>query len=146
MIKILVVFLLLLFTIKICVSETIYPDMEVKNIISVYDGDTFCANLNNKESIIGEKILIRIDGIDTPEIRNSKDDIKELAVLARDYLFLKLTNAKIIKLKKVKRDKYFRIRATVIVDGNDISIELLALGLAKSYHGESKTSLWKEQN
>lgn len=101
--------------------------MKVKKIISVYDGDTFCVNLYGSESIISEKISIRIDA---PEIKNSNAKLKALAVKARKYIKYRLLNSKKIILKNTKRDKYFRIRATVLVNNKDISKELLERKLA----------------
>ena len=36
-----------------------------------YDGDTITFNLQNLHPIIGEKISVRVNGIDTPEIKGS---------------------------------------------------------------------------
>ena len=41
----------------------------IENIISVYDGDTFRADIRGLPDIIGKNIAIRILGIDTPEIK-----------------------------------------------------------------------------
>lgn len=46
-----------------------YGSMFVDEVISVYDGDTFRVNIKGYPDVIGENIAIRVNGIDTPEIR-----------------------------------------------------------------------------
>ena len=43
----------------------------IEKIISVYDGDTFRADIRGLPDIIGKNIAIRILGIDTPEIKEN---------------------------------------------------------------------------
>ena len=50
-----------------------------------------------------------MNGIDTPEIRGKCQYEKDLALKARDFVRVKLANAKEIKLTNLQRGKYFRI-------------------------------------
>ena len=115
-----------------------YGNVEVSKIISVYDGDTFRADIKYFPDIIGKNMGIRIYGIDTPEMRDKRKNIKALAVKARDYVRGRLLNASKVTLKNLRRGKYFRLVAEVWVDGKNISNELIANGLAKPYYGKKK--------
>ena len=68
-------------------------DYIVSEIISVYDGDTFRANINELPDIVGKNIAIRILGIDTPEIKGECEKEKTLAIKARDFARKALFNA-----------------------------------------------------
>lgn len=121
-------------------SET-YKDIPVGRINSVYDGDTFRANLGGGYSaLIGKNIPIRLSGVDTPEIKGKCKSEKSLAVKARDFVREKLEVAKKIRLSNVQRGKYFRIVATVKIDGYDLSEQLVKKGLAYRYYGGKKKS------
>lgn len=119
-----------------------YKTIKVEKIVSVYDGDTFKCDLKgNIPDLFGKSILVRINGVDTPEI---KGDIvnHELAIKAQEFTFKMLSNGKKIELRNPQRDKYFRILADVYIDNVKLSDELLKNGLAKEYHGESKEGIW----
>jgi endonuclease YncB( thermonuclease family) len=58
-------------------------------------------------------------------------------------LNLRLRQAKVISLKHVGRDKYFRLDAEVWADGENMSTVLLAEGLARPYDG-GKRKGWCE--
>lgn len=117
-----------------------YGDVIVKDVVSVYDGDTFKVNIKGYPPIIGEEIKIRIAGIDTPEKRGTTGYIKELAEKARKFTEHKLRHAKKIELKNMRRGKYFRILADVFVDGENLAKELIRVGLGKEYGGGTRPS------
>lgn len=116
-------------------SDQTYGDAEVKEVISVYDGDTFIVNIMGYPPIVGTRIPIRVAGVDTPEIRGTTGYTKELSEKARKFTSYKLLNAKKIVLKNLRRDKYFRILADVYVDGVNLAQELIRVGLGKNYDG-----------
>ena len=60
---------------------------------------------------------IRINGIDTPELRVKCNKDKQLARLAKQFAIEHLRAAKSILLNNIKRGKYFRLIADVYVDG-----------------------------
>lgn len=45
-----------------------YGNATVEEVTSIYDGDTFRCNIQVYPAIIGERMGIRIAGIDTPEM------------------------------------------------------------------------------
>ena len=121
-----------------------YEDVTIssKNVNSVYDGDTFKVNIPNYPKIIGKNIPIRINGIDTPEIRSRCKKEKKLAIQAKYILVKFLKSAKTIKLSNIQRGKYFRIVADVYVDDIDIAKVLINNKLAVPYFGKTKIKDW----
>ena len=135
-----VAILLLLFQFSYAGGKKTYGNVIVKDVIRVYDGDTFFINIKDYPPIIGENISIRINGIDTPEKRGTSGYVKELAEKARKFTEHKLMNAKTIELRNMRRDKYFRILADVYVDGVNLAKELIRVGLGKEYGGGTRPS------
>ena len=115
-----------------------YGTVTVSKVISVYDGDTFRVNIDSLPPIVGKNIAIRVNGVDTPEIRGKCQYEKNLALKARDFVRGKLANAKEIKLTNLQRGKYFRVVANVVVDGVSLEQELLDNELAYEYSGGKK--------
>ena len=120
-----------------------YGTVTVSKVISVYDGDTFRVNIDSLPPIVGKNIPIRVNGVDTPEIRGKCQYEKDLALEARDFVRAKLSNAKEIKLTNLQRGKYFRVVANVLVDGVSLEQELLDNELAYEYSGGKKLSWCK---
>ena len=121
-----------------------YGTVTVSKVIDVYDGDTFRVNIDSLPPIVGKNIAIRVNGVDTPEIRGKCQYEKNLALKARDFVRGKLANAKEIKLTNLQRGKYFRVVANVVVDGVSLEQELLDNKLAYRYDGGKKLS-WCRQ-
>lgn len=117
----------------------IYGDATVTKVISVYDGDTFFADIKGHPDISGKNIGIRIYGIDTPEIRGTSPKIKTLAFKAKEFVIKQLKEGKIIVLKNTRRGKYFRIVAEVWIDGISLGKELIKAKMAKPYFGGKRT-------
>ena len=100
-----------------------------------YDGDTMTVNIPGVHPLFGNEIGIRVRGIDTLEIRIKypfeKQKVKETKTLIEGIL----NRANEITLHDIEREKYFRIVASVIVDGQNLSDLLLAKKLAVPYDG-----------
>jgi len=114
-------------------------------LVRVYDGDTFYVTFPTWDPIVGEELGIRINGIDTPEMRTKSMREKYLAKQAKAYVEKRLTSGKYIELHNVKRGKYFRLVADVIVDGNDLAKDLIDFNLAVPYDGGTKTVDWSKR-
>jgi endonuclease YncB( thermonuclease family) len=119
-------------------AEKNYGMAKVARITSVYDGDTFRCHLSGYPPIIGNSIGIRVYGVDCPEMRDKRPEIKKKAKRAREYTYMRLMEAKEIKLVNIQRGKYFRIVAQVLIDGSDLGQELIKHGYAKPYFGGTK--------
>ena len=59
-------------------------DITPEQVVEVYDGDTFKIDLQGVHPLFGDKLSIRVKGIDTPEIRGTSEEVKALAVQARE--------------------------------------------------------------
>ena len=117
-----------------------------KNVTFVknYDGDTITVNIPYAPPIIGENISVRVFGIDTPEIKGACPKEKQLAKDTKNYVKHILSKASYIDLEDVKRDKYFRILATVKTSEGDLAELLLDKGYAVEYDGGTKSKNWCE--
>jgi micrococcal nuclease len=109
-----------------------------------YDGDTITFNLPGLHPIIGEEIPIRVNGIDTPEIKGKCEKEKYNAKQAKEMVADILKDAEQISLKNMERGKYFRIAADVIIDGENLADLLVEAGMAVRYDGGKKTYKWCE--
>ena len=119
-----------------------YGSIAISSIISVYDGDTFRANIPNYPPIVGENIGIRINGIDTPEIQGKCAKEISLAKDAQRLAEKTLRSAKVIELRNLQRGKYFRVVADVYADGVNVGDELVKESLAVVYDGGKKVKDW----
>lgn len=103
-----------------------------------YDGDTLTFFIPNVHPLLGEKISVRVRGVDTAERKGKHPCEKDRAFAAQELIGKTLEAAKRIDLVKVDRDKYFRILADVQVDGKSIKDILIDANLGYSYNGGTK--------
>jgi endonuclease YncB( thermonuclease family) len=81
---------------------------------------------------------IRVNGVDTPEIKTTNGCEKMLAKKTKEFVKFCMNNSKRIDLLNVSRGKYFRIVADVNFDDNDLKQQLLNRGYAVPYDGGTK--------
>jgi len=138
-------FILILSTLVFSQSlkDMTFGNATVSKVTSIYDGDTFRANIKDYPAIVGHRMSIRLNGIDTPEIKAHCEKEKILARTAKKVTVSMLRNAHIIELRNIKRGKYFRLIADVYVDGKSISEELTKKHLAVHYYGKTKINWCK---
>lgn len=121
-------------------SDTIsfVPPIKGGRVIKVYDGDTItiAARLPYKESPL-YRFHVRLNGIDTPEIKGSTDDEKIAAKSAKEYVE-KLTLNKYVTLENVATEKFGRVLADVYVGEMNICENLLKEKYAVKYNGGKK--------
>lgn len=125
-------------------SEGTYGSVVVSKVVSIYDGDTFKVNIEGYPAIVGEKMSVRVNGIDTPEIKGKCAKEKELAHKAKQIVVELMKKAKVVELRNMQRDKYFRIVSDVYIDGKKLSSLLIEKNLAVTYDGGTKTKNWCE--
>ncbi|SHO56152.1 thermonuclease family protein [Vibrio quintilis] len=116
-------------------NKTNYGSALVNKITSIYDADTFKANIKGWPDIIGQKVSIRVNGVDAPEIRGKCQKEKNAARIAKLFTIKALRTAKTVELRNMRRGKYFRILADVYVDNRNLSDLLINSGLARPYDG-----------
>jgi len=106
----------------------------VTGIVSVYDGDTFRARLDCSTALFCENMPIRVNGVDTPEIRGKCEAEKVLARKAKYFASQALGSGEVV-LHNVERGKYFRLVADVEINGLLLSEMLIEAGLGRRYDG-----------
>ena len=114
------------------------PPIQYGKVIKVYDGDTVTiASVlpNTTEPIY--RFSIRLNGIDTPEIRGKTQEEKELAIQVRDALAEKIYG-KMVELRNVGNEKYGRVLAEIYLDGENINQWLVDENFAVAYDGGKK--------
>jgi endonuclease YncB( thermonuclease family) len=107
-------------------------------VIKVYDGDTItiASKLPYNDSPM-YRFNVRLNGIDTPEIKGKTEREKELAKIARDALH-NLVFGKHVELKKVSSEKYGRILAVVYCGDLNVCEWMINNKYAVSYDGGKK--------
>ncbi|MCS6297193.1 MAG: thermonuclease family protein [Nitrospira sp.] len=130
-----------------CVAVAAYPDATTTvgsaTIHDCYDGDTCTISIPTLPGIFGDRLGLRLVGIDTPEMKGKCDRERDLAREAKTFLMKHLRSAQDIQIEFVARDKYFRVLALIVADGIDLADELVKAGLAYAYSGGTKSS-WCE--
>ena len=116
-------------------AKKTYGSVIVSEVSSIYDGDTFTVNIEDWPQVAGDRISVRIWGIDTPEMRGKCEQEKQLARKAKQHTVTMLRGANTIELVNLRRDKYFRLLSEVSVDGKDLGYSLIQNGLARPYDG-----------
>jgi micrococcal nuclease len=114
------------------------PPIQLGKVIKVYDGDTITiASVlpNTTEPVY--RFSVRLNGIDTPEIRGKTQEEKELAIHVRDELYSKIYG-KMVTLKNVDTEKYGRMLADVYLDDENINEWLIDNEYAVRYGGGTK--------
>lgn len=122
--------------------STGFLEIKPKQVVEVYDGDTFKIDLPGVHPLFGDNLPIRVKGIDTPELRGTSEEVKALAEQARELTENTLKGAEKIELRNPERGKYFRIVAEVWVDGKALATMLKEKGLAQDYDGEGERPRW----
>lgn len=115
-------------------------------VIKVYDGDTItiASKMPYDESPM-YRFSVRLNGIDTPEIKGKNADEKEIAKKARDELSALIMNKNVL-LKNVQSEKYGRILADVYLEDVCLNTWLIEKRFAVKYDGGTKQipESWKK--
>ena len=109
-------------------------------VIKVYDGDTITiASKLPYDSSPVYRFSVRLNGIDTPEIKGKNNDEKISAHKAQDALSKLILN-KYVELKNIDNEKYGRILADVYLGNLHINKWMLDNKYAVPYNGGTKES------
>lgn len=103
-------------------------------LISVIDGDTLLVEARPWPQH-RVTVLVRIRGIDAPELKAKCEGVRRAAIRARERL-ADMAHGR-IRLSNISGDKYFgRVVADVSTgDIDDVASSLLARGLVRTYDG-----------
>ena len=122
-------------------NTTIFiPQIEYGKVIKVYDGDTItiAAKLDfHTESAPVYRFSVRLNGIDTPEMKGGSVHEKELAIIARDALSAKVMG-KIVNLRNTTLEKYGRLLSDVFLEDENINEWMISQKYAVAYDGGKK--------
>ena len=100
-----------------------------------YDGDTIRITMPGLPSELSE-MLVRVAGVDTPEIRGKCISERVSAIRARDFVNASLEEANSVSFCNPKWGKYGkRVIADVMVDGRNLAATIIERGLGRLYHG-----------
>lgn len=111
-------------------------------VLQVVDGDSLRVRARIWLSQDVETV-VRLDGIDAPELRGRCEEEKQRAVAARAFLEEYVAAVEgAVMLRDVSQDKYGgRVVATVVdLDGTDFGKALIEAGLARAYDGGARGS------
>ena len=128
--------------------EFFIPPLVSGKVIKVYDGDTITISSKVPGLINSKyyKFSIRLNGIDTPEIKTNDNNEKEIAIKARDFL-KNLIFDKVIELKNIKTEKYGRLLCDIYLGEMYLNDLMIKNKLAVKYDGKKKEKInWKEYN
>ena len=107
-------------------------------VIKVYDGDTIIiASKLPYEASPLYRFSVRLNGIDTPEIKSKNNEEKIAAINIRKILS-ELILHKYVRLENIQTEKYGRILADVYIENLHINKYLLDNKYAVSYDGGKK--------
>ena len=125
--------------------EFTYP-ITAGHVIKVYDGDTITiASKMPYENSPLFRFSVRLNGIDTPEIKSKNETEKILAKKARDSLSQLIMN-KHVTLQNVKNEKYGRILADVYLGELHLNKWMIDQSFGVEYDGKTKQAplYWTE--
>ena len=100
-----------------------------------YDGDTLYITMPGLPPELSE-MLVRVAGVDTPEIRGRCISERVSAIRARDFVIQSLAGAGAVSFCNPKWGKYGkRVIADVMLDGKSLAATLIERGLGRPYGG-----------
>jgi len=133
------ILLLFLYFTSLVYSQDLY-DWEITRVL---DGDTVEINVDFLPKELGNKLYVRVWGVDTPEKgwRAKSKHEGELGLKASEFTKQKIADAKDLKIQLIMWDKFGgRVLGDVIIDGMSLRQLLLDNGYAREYYGTKKES------
>jgi endonuclease YncB( thermonuclease family) len=117
------------------------PNITSGKVVKVYDADTITianrVSVGNSHTEEIYRFQVRLNGIDTPEIKSKNATTKTLAIKARDVL-AEMILGKVVVLRNVDFEKYGRLLADVYFGDIHINQWLLDNKYAVKYDGGTK--------
>jgi endonuclease YncB( thermonuclease family) len=131
--------LLTLFLCSTLLAENLYN----WKVIRAIDGDTVEIQVDFLPKELGDKLHVRIWGVDTPEKGFRAHSVHEAELGEKASAFTKelIATAKDIKVTLIMWDKFGgRVLGDLIIDGKSLRQQLLDNGFAREYYGTKKVS------
>lgn len=128
------------------------PSIGAGKVIKVYDGDTItiATKLKSDENIKIDKcpvyrFSVRLNGIDTPEMKSKNENEKKHAILAKHFLSEKILG-EVVRLENVSIEKFGRVLADVYHNDVNMNELMITNNYAVAYQGGTKEipDMWKE--
>jgi len=113
-------------------GERFYGDAEGV-VAAVRDGDTLTVTIAGWPEAAGDKVGVRLAGVDAPEMRSKDPTERERAMAAKRLTQTVAPPGTTVTLRNIRRGKYFRYVADVYADGVNLAERLLERGLARIY-------------
>ena len=85
-----------------------------------------------------EVTLVRLSGIDAPELRGKCSEERRMAAQARKFVWQRIVGAGRVDVQQAGREKYGRPLVAVVLDGHDLASDLIMRGIARRYSGEAR--------
>lgn len=104
----------------------------IKYVDRVVDGDTVDVTVDLGFDIL-HKVRVRLEGINTPEIRTKDIREKAAGIAATDFLDQLLQNATDLTITTEKTGKYGRYIGTLWDNGHSINETMVTEGYAERY-------------
>jgi endonuclease YncB( thermonuclease family) len=130
-----IIFLAVLF---ICIAS-LSAQAEQFKVIRVADGDTLTILQQ------GQKVRVRLVGIDAPETSKSKRDPGQPYSQKSKKHLAGLVLNKQVSVKSYGQDRYGRILGEVFLGDTNVNLEMAAVGLAEVYRGRAPKGLGTEK-
>ena len=110
-------------------------------VVDVYDGDTFTVAARNSHFWSPWYMyIVRVRGIDTPEIRTRSSGEKVAAIRARDHCMELLLNKR-VRVSNFGKDKYGRMLCDIhTMSGENYAQHMISAGFARAYDGGTKAA------
>lgn len=121
------------------------PPVRLGKVIKVYDGDTITVGcwlphewtVGSPPSVPMSRFSVRLNGIDTPEMKDKDPEIKQRAKNAQAFLSSQILN-RVVRLENVTLEKYGRLLAEVYLDDVHINQLMIENHHANAYDGGKK--------
>tara|TARA_B110000091_G_scaffold49715_1_gene54793 strand:+ start:10074 stop:10571 length:498 start_codon:yes stop_codon:yes gene_type:complete len=124
-------------------TEAFLPKITQGVVIKVYDGDTItiASTLPKSTDKTLYRFSVRLNGIDTPEMKGSSEKEKELAKKAQVALSELLLH-KNVRLEHLSNEKYGRLLADIYIDNIHVNQWMIKENYAVLYSGGKKEHKW----
>lgn len=112
-------------------------------VLRAVDGDTVEFEAKFLPTELGDKLKLRVLGVDTPEKapRAKCESEAQKGAAASEFTKKTIANAKKVQIEIKEWDKFGgRVLGDVIIDNVRLSEMLIKNNLARPYHGEAKQS------